>query len=139
GTAMLEQKIRLLHLSVAATAAASAIFLNGQAALAAELSPEMKAVVAAANEEGTLKVIWPGPLLGGGAGAATIEKNMNRMFGSQVKISHSPTGSLIGLGFQLANEAKAKAPASTDFYVGVAHVLPMMAHNNLLTQVDWQK
>lgn len=136
---MLQQEISGLRRLMAATVAASAVFLAGTASLAAELSAEMKAVVAEANKEGTLKVIWPGNLLGGARGLAMIEQNMNKMFGSQVKMSHTPTGSLIQLAFQIANEAKAKTPAGTDVYIAVSNVLPMMAENNLLTKVDWQK
>lgn len=137
---MLQKKIKSLRLIISATAAASAIVLAGSpAAPAAELSAEMKALVAEANKEGALKVIWPGNLLGGARGLAMIEQNMNKMFGSQVKMSHTPTGSLIQLAFQIANEAKAKTPAGTDVYIAVSNVLPMMAENGLLTKVDWQK
>ncbi|MGE0748915.1 MAG: hypothetical protein AB7K86_26885, partial [Rhodospirillales bacterium] len=136
---MWAQEINCLRRFAAAAAAASAVVLAGAAAHAAELSAEMKAVVAEANKEGALKVIWPGNLLGGARGLATIEQNMNKMFGSQVKMSHTPTGSLIQLAFQIANEAKAKTPAGTDVYIAVSNVLPMMAENNLLTKVDWQK
>jgi ABC-type Fe3+ transport system substrate-binding protein len=54
-------------------------------------------------------------------------------------MSHTPTGSLIQLGFQIANEAKANTPASTDVYIAVANVLPMLTQNKLLLPVNWQK
>lgn len=122
-----------------AAAAASATGLVAHPAGALELSPEMKAVVAEANKEGALKVIWPGNLLGGARGLAAIEQNVNKMFGSQVKMSHTPTGSLIQLGFQIANEAKANTPAGTDVYIAVSNVLPMLTKNKLLVTVPWQK
>jgi ABC-type Fe3+ transport system substrate-binding protein len=126
-------------LGLLTAAAISATALAACPAGAQELSPEMKAVVAEANKEGTLKVIWPGNLLGGARGLATIEQNVNKMFGSQVKMSHTPTGSLIQLGFQIANEAKANTPAGTDVYIAVANVLPMLTQNKLLVAVPWQK
>jgi ABC-type Fe3+ transport system substrate-binding protein len=110
-----------------------------QPAAAAELSAEMKDVVAKANQEGVLKVIWPGNLLGGTRGLATIEQDMNKMFGTTIKISHSPTGSIIQLGFQLATEAKANVPASTDVYIGVVNVLPMLDSAKTLLPVAWPK
>jgi ABC-type Fe3+ transport system substrate-binding protein len=110
-----------------------------QSASAAELSPEMKDVAAKANQEGVLKVIWPGNLLGGTRGLAMIEQNMNKMFGTTIKTSLSPTGSIIQLGFQLATESKANAPASTDVYIGVVNVLPALDKGKVLAPVAWQK
>ncbi len=133
----MRETLKSLRLFAGITAAVSAAFIA--APVMAQLSPEMQAVVAEANKEGSLKVIWPGNMLGGARGLATIEQNMNKMFGSQVKMSHTPTGSVIGLGFQIANEAKANTPSGTDVYIAVSNVLPMMSQANLLTKVEWQK
>jgi ABC-type Fe3+ transport system substrate-binding protein len=120
-------------------AATVAVVSLGHVGWAAEPSADMKSVVAAANKEGQLKVIWPGNLLGGAKGVATLEQNINKMFGTKISISHTPTGSIIQLGFQLANEAKAKVPASTDVYIGVSNVGPMLSQNKVLLPVDWTK
>lgn len=134
---MVAHRIESVRWLAAAMVGAATFVLSP--ASAEELSPEMKAVVADASKEGMLKVIWPGNLLGGARGLATIEQNVNKMFGAQIKMSHTPTGSLIQLGFQIANEAKANTPASTDVYIAVSNVLPMMMQNKLLLPVNWQK
>lgn len=102
-----------------------------------QISPEMRAVVEAANKEGELKVVWPGTLLGGARGLPIIEANMNKMFGTKVKLSHTPTGSLVQQGFQLVSEAKANAPASTDIYIAVVNVFAAMSQNAVLLPVNW--
>jgi iron(III) transport system substrate-binding protein len=121
----------------AAVIAISALLATALPTPAQQLSPAMQSVVAAANKEGTLKVVWPGTLLGGARGLPTIEKNMNKMFGTNIKVSHTPTGSLIQQGFQLVNEAKANAPASTDIYIAVVNVFSTLSQNKVLLPVDW--
>jgi len=114
------------------------LFSTISSSMSQELSAEMRSVVAEANKEGALKVVWPGTLLGGARGLPIIEQNMNRMFGTNVKLSHTPTGSLIQQGFQLINEAKANAPASTDIYIAVVNVFQTLTQNSVLLPVKWQ-
>ncbi len=115
----------------------AATLLVAGASMAQQLSPDMQTAVAAANKEGSLTVVWPGTMLGGAKGVPDIEKGMEKMFGAKIKISHTPTGSLIQQGFQLVNETKANAPASTDIYVAVVNVFGPLEENKVLLPVNW--
>ena len=121
----------------AAAIALFAVCMTAMPSSGQQLSAEMQAVAAEANKEGVLKVVWPGTLLGGARGLPIIEANMNKMFGTKVKLTHTPTGSLIQQGFQLVSEAKANAPASTDIYIAVVNVFATLSQNNVLLPVNW--
>ena len=129
---------RIRRLGGAAAIVLAAFFSMATSSTSQELSAEMRSAVTEANKEGALKVVWPGTLLGGARGLSMIEQNMNKLFGTNVKLSHTPTGSLIQQGFQLVNEAKANAPASTDIYIAVVNVFQTLTQNGVLLPVNWQ-
>ena len=106
---------------------------------AADLSPEMKAIAQAADKEGTLKLAWAPNILGGARGAQTIAQGMNKMFGTNVKLTYTPGADLVTLGFQVGTEAGAGRPASTDALLGVYNTVAPLAKDKRLVQVPWPK
>ena len=108
-------------------------------ALAAELSPEMKAIALAAEKEGTLKLSWAPNILGGARGAQAISQGMNKMFGTNVKLTYTPGVDLVQLGFQVGTEAGAGRPSSTDALLGVYNTVSALAKDKRLVSVPWVK
>jgi iron(III) transport system substrate-binding protein len=108
------------------------------AAKAAELSPAMKALAAAADKEGDLTVVAGDLVLGGADNWKSVETGMNAMFGTHVKIRWSPGPALMQQGFQLLQEAKANRKASTDLYSAPNQIVLQMLDADMLARTDWK-
>ncbi len=123
------------------TIAAACLALIGSTAggLAAEPNAELKALAAAATKEGVLNLSWSQSTLGGSQGAARIEAEMNRMFGSKVRINFTPGAEMARIANQLATEYQAGQPASTDIYLGTAAQLAPLVGLNMYDGTDWAK
>ena len=106
---------------------------------AADLSPALGELVAAANKEGALKLSWGTSSLGGAEGARRFEQAINARFGVNIRITYSPGPDLVQSGFQVATEAKAGRPASTEVLQGVHETLPALIRGKTLRPIDWKK
>jgi ABC-type Fe3+ transport system substrate-binding protein len=105
---------------------------------AAEFSPAMKQLIAAANKEGKLAVSYGTSTFGGAKGAQMIERAMNKMFGTKIDIRYTPGAAMARIGNQLITEFKAKQPAFTDVYVGAAAQQVALIKRKVLLPVDWK-
>ena len=119
-----------------ATAGLLAVNLGG--ALAAEFSPAMQELIAAANKEGKLAVSYGTSTFGGAQGAHAIERAMNKMFGTKIDIRYTPGAAMARIGNQLITEFKATQPAFTDVYVGAAAQQVALVKRKVLLPVDWK-
>jgi ABC-type Fe3+ transport system substrate-binding protein len=108
------------------------------AARAAELSPAMAQAVAAANKEGTLKLIWSPETLGGAAGAKRAETEMHDAFGTSFAVKFSPgAGSMAVVGSTVLAALKAGRDSSTDVYIGATTFAANFADAGMFQSVDY--
>src|SRR5215475_14312009 len=98
-------------------AAAAAWALTAGAGMAVEMSPELAAIVKAADKEPPLKLVWSTETLDGINGAKIIRDGMNKMFGTHVEMKFAPGGSMPQVGNQIVAEQKAGRPATSDVYI----------------------
>ena len=105
---------------------------------AAELSPALTQAVAAANKEGTLKLVWSPETLGGTAGAKRAEAEMHAMFGTSFAIKFAPgAGSMAVVGSTVLAALKAGREASTDVYIGATTFAANFADAGMFQSVDY--
>src|SRR5579862_462311 len=104
----------------------------------AELSPALQQVVAAAKSEGKLSLIWSATTLGGAAGAKRFEDGINKMFGTDIRITFTPGPSMPGVGNQIAAEKQAGRKASVDVYLAYSRTIALLRQYDLFQPVDWQ-
>lgn len=120
-------------------AAAVALAAAAEPALAADYSPELQALIKAADAEGTLKLVWTPGAIGGARGAKGIEDGMNKMFGTKIEVRFAPGGSMPQVGNQLAAENKAGRPATTDMYITSLNNAAVLAPLGIFRKVEWTR
>jgi ABC-type Fe3+ transport system substrate-binding protein len=107
-------------------------------ASAAELSPALADAVAAANKEGTLRLVWSPETLGGERGAKRAEAEMRQAFDTTFALKFTPgAGSMSVVGSNVLAELKAGRPASTDVYIGATTFAAHFAAEGMFEPVDW--
>lgn len=106
-------------------------------ASAADLTPALAKVAAAADQEGTLRVLWGDNVLGGAAGAKVMQDGVNRMFGTHIRIQFAPGDSMPQVGNQIMAEAQAKHPASSDVWLAPTTHVGRASKSGILMKVDW--
>jgi len=110
-----------------------------QAALAEDISPEMKKLAAAADKEGALSLMFGEGALGGSEGAKLFEQRINATYGTRIRIVFTPGPSMPAMGSQIAMLANARQAAPTDIYVGWSRHLAGLARYRLFLSADWDK
>ncbi len=108
-------------------------------ARAGEINDELKALVAAADKEGSVNLSWSQSTLGGSQGAALLRDGMNKVFGSHVKVNFSPGPEMARIANQLVIELGAKQSAHVDVYLGAAAQLAPLIDTDLFEPVEWGK
>ena len=106
---------------------------------AAQWSPAMSGLIKDANKEGKLKLLWGEGTLGGTKGAAKFEQMMNKMFGTDIKISFTPGASMPQIGSQIGAEFAAGQSAATDVYIGADSYLTPLVKRKIFHEVEWPK
>ncbi len=104
---------------------------------AAHWSPSLSTVIQGANKEGKLKLMWGEGTLGGTKGAAKFETMINKMFGTNIKISFTPGAAMPQMGSQIAAEYAAGQSAASDVYIGADSYLAPLVKHKLFHEVDW--
>src|SRR5579871_2859155 len=103
-----------LRSGLAASLALAAITQVAPPAAAADLSPEMKQLVTAADKEGALALMFGEGALGGTDGAKLFEQQINKTYGTHLKIAFTPGPSMPAMGSQIAMLANARQTSPTD-------------------------
>lgn len=106
---------------------------------AAQWSPAMSGLIKDANKEGKLKLLWGEGTLGGTKGAAAYEVMINKMFGTDIKISFTPGASMPQMGSQIAAEFAAGQFSASDVYIGADSYLTPLIKRKIFYEVDWPK
>jgi iron(III) transport system substrate-binding protein len=123
---------------IGAVTATGLIAVSLSNALAADFSPALKQLIAAASKEGKLSLSYGTSTFGGAKGAKEIQKKLNKMFGTNIKIRYTPGKAMARIANQLMTEFKAKQPAFTDVFVGAATQQAPLVKHNMLLAVDWK-
>ena len=126
-------KSKLVGLTAAFTLA-----IFAQQAIAADVSPELKKTIEAANKEETLRLVWSGSTLGGSAGAKRAEDEMRKKFGTTFAVRFAPgAGSMAEVGATILAEQKANRPSHTDIYLGPTTFVARFADAGMFQSADW--
>ncbi len=120
-------------------AAALALVASPLIAGAAEPSPALKQLIAAAGREGTVNLSWSQSTLGGSQGAAMIEDAMNKAFGTRIHLNFAPGPDMARIGNQLATEYQAKQKGHVDIFLGAAAQVAPLVPLEVFEPVDWPK
>jgi len=126
-----------LYVSIAAACIVSLSF-GFSPVLAADQSPALKALIAAANKEGKLNVQWGARQLGGNDGLKDIVKGMNEMFGTKVapRLTPAPNENEALNAILIARGVN--RPSPTDIFIGSNQHGALIAQNKIGLTVDWQ-
>jgi ABC-type Fe3+ transport system substrate-binding protein len=108
-------------------------------ARAADFSPELKAIIDGAKKERAVSLVWGEGTLGGTTGAKLFEEQINRMFGTDLRITFTPGASMPQVGNDIAVRQAAGQPSPTDVYIGYADVLSRLAPRKPFVPVAWEK
>ncbi len=117
-----------------------AIALGGVAlpAAAADMTPALKDLAAAANKEGKLNVSWGASSLGGPTGARIMQDAMNKAYGTNITITWSPGPSMPNMGNQIAMRQSNGLASPTDVYLGFSRNYATLKKHNLFLSAPWK-
>ena len=103
----------------------------------AALPGDLNSLVAAAEKEGTLDLVWSESLLGGPEVVRQHQAKMNQRFGTHITIAYTPGPEMARLGNQLLTEKKSGQTASSDVYIASAVQIQPLLGQNLFLPVAW--
>jgi ABC-type Fe3+ transport system substrate-binding protein len=107
-------------------------------AMAIEITPALKKIINAANKEGELRLHMSGSPVGRSKGPKAAQDGINKMFGTNIKVSFRPGPAYAALGAKILTEYQAKQPASSDVYIATAIQLVPLLKRGLFIKVDWR-
>jgi ABC-type Fe3+ transport system substrate-binding protein len=115
------------------------LLLASAGAQAQDMTPALKDLIAAANNEGTLTLTWGVTTYDGSHGIALFQAGMNKLYGSNVRINFVPGADMARIGNQLATEYSAGQKASADIMLGAAPQMAPLIKLELFEPVDWRQ
>jgi len=119
--------------------AAALVAIAAGPARAQNFPPELKAVIDGAKKEGAISLVWGEGTFGGTEGAKLFEQHINKMFGTDLRITFTPGASMPQVGNDIAVRQAAGQPSPTDVYVGYADVLSRLAPRKPFLPAPWEK
>lgn len=119
------------------TVLATATLLAASPASAADQSPALKELIAAANKDGKLELQWGSTLLGGAEGAENITKGMNAMFGTKIETRFTPGPNANESLNAIVIANGVNRPSPTDIFVGSNQHGALIYQKKLGVKVDW--
>ncbi len=123
---------------VIATSLAVAGLTAAAPAFAQNFNDALKTLIADAGKEGKLILGWSNSGLGGVQGARRAQDEMNRMFGTNIKIDFLPGPDMARVANQIMTEFSAGQKAHVDIILGAATQLAPMVKLGVLRQIDWR-
>jgi ABC-type Fe3+ transport system substrate-binding protein len=120
-------------------AALMAHIVSSTTTLAADPTPELKSLIAAATKEGGVNLSWSQSTLGGSQGASRIQAALNKRFGTNIRLNFAPGAEMARIGNQLATEHRAGQPAHIDVYLGAAAQVAPLVDLKFFEAPDWRK
>ena len=116
-----------------------AFFLGALPSLAAERSPALTELIAAANKEGKLELQWGSTFLGGNEGTKELTAAMNAMFGTKIvtRFTPGPNANESLNAIIVANSVN--RPSPTDVFIGSNQHGALIFEKKVGIEVDWTK
>jgi ABC-type Fe3+ transport system substrate-binding protein len=102
-------------------------------------TPEMKALAAAADKEGTILLTWSSDSLGGAEGAQQFEAAINKAYGTHLHISWTPGPAMPNVGNQIAMAHSNGLPSPTDVYLGFSRDMVSLLKYDLFQLALWNE
>ena len=107
------------------------------AAFAAELSPSVKELAAAADKEGSLTIMWGEGTLGGLEGLKRFQDQINGAYGTHLKFTFTPGPSMPAMGSQIATMMAAGQPSQSDVYIAYVRTMATLVNRHIFLKADW--
>jgi ABC-type Fe3+ transport system substrate-binding protein len=118
-------------------AALAVLMLLLRPAAAADMPPELKAVIDGAKKEGALTLSYAQNIMGGSDGARVAAAGIKKMYGVSLDVSFTPGPSFAPMANKIYTEMQAGQKATTDVYNGTAvQVYPFVARG-LWRKISW--
>ena len=130
--------VKFTRSALVAAALATCIATATRYASAVEFTPALQQVIAAADQEGGVKVTWPANSFGGASASQDIESAMNKMFGTRIKIDYSVGLGPPMLGFRVLQEMQASHAASADILIDAAAQVALFDKLGLFDKIDFK-
>jgi ABC-type Fe3+ transport system substrate-binding protein len=93
----------------------------------ADMNAALKALVEAANKEGSVTLSWSTATFGGTTGAELFQAEMAKLWGSTIHVDFVPGADMARIGNQIATEFQAGQKAHVDIFLGAApQVTPLL-------------
>jgi ABC-type Fe3+ transport system substrate-binding protein len=102
-----------------------------------EMTPAMKQLVAEAEKEGTVAIVWSVSTLGGARGAQLYEAAMNKMFGTHIHVQYTLGPSMPAVGADIAMRDAAGQPSQTDVWMGFSRDVSNLVAKKIFIPTDW--
>lgn len=115
-----------------------ALLLIGHPAVAQTRSAGLQKVIEGAKKEGVLKIQWLPGRLDGEAGLRPMIAEMNKMYGTNVKIQFTPGPNFPIMLNKITQEKAAGQPSSTDINMMTSNHVVQGTKSDVLRKMDWQ-
>ncbi len=112
----------------------SAFLLPGDAAAR---SAALEKVIEGAKKEGVLKLLWTEGHFGGDVGIGEMVREINKKYGTSIKLQFTQGRSFPGNLGRLTQEYKAKQKSSTDAFLGSGGHMSAGLSSGMLMKIDW--
>ena len=129
---------KLLFASAFAASALVAVPVGITQAQTAKMTPALKALAAAADKEGEVIIKTSSNFFDGSRGIKLYTDNINKMYGTKIKVVWSPGGAMPEVGNEIAVSLKNNLPAPTDVYTGFSRNMAVFLKFDLFQQVPWK-
>lgn len=125
------------RLKAIAAGALSAVAIAAVPAHAADWTPALQQVIAAAQKEGKLELQWGAGMLGDNATMKAMGDGMNAMFGTSIAVRFTPGPSEPEELNRVMIAAAANTPSPTDILISTNQYAGEASENKLSVPVDW--
>ena len=103
-----------------------------------KMTPALKELAAAADKEGEVIVKTSSNFFDGGRGIKLYTDNVNKMYGTKIKVTWSPGGAMPEVGNEIAVSLKNNLPAPTDLYTGFSRNMAVFLKFDLFQTAPWK-
>ena len=138
---MTEFESTLRHLSQTVSMVAGAALLAasfGQTATAAEVPAAAKKLIAGAQAEGKLRMVWGSTSLGGGKGAKTMGAAFNKHYGTSIRFQHTPGPNFSAIARKIAQQQNAGKVPFSDLGIAGPGQVGFYLRDKSLKPVNWR-
>jgi ABC-type Fe3+ transport system substrate-binding protein len=133
---------RIIFVTKAVVAAATVVFGVSAASMTyaqtAKMTPALKELAAAADKEGQVIIKYSSNFFDGGRGIKIYTDNVNKAYGTNIKVVWAPGGSMPEIGNEIAVSLRNNLPAPTDVYFGFSRNMAAFLKFDLFQKVPWK-